>query len=270
MPDVGDLVPITFTVRTAAGALTNAATVTLTITLPDGTTVTPPVTNPPAATGIYTYDYPTVQVGRHTWRATTTVPTAAYGPLTFHVAEASPGPIIGLDDAKRHLNMDLTTTTHDEELRGFLEAATPVVEDVVGPVVVRTYREVHSSGALLVLGQAPVVSLTTLTPVLTGGSSYTVAALDVDAETGIVRRLDGGSFTGPVRVTYKAGRAIVPANIVQATAEIVRPMWETQRGHSGARPGFGEEDLLPTSSGFTVPRRAMELLKPHQKAPMVA
>jgi hypothetical protein len=73
-----------------------------------------------------------------------------------------------------------------------------------------------------------------------------------------------------VRVTYQAGRPIVPANITQATAEIVRHMWETQRGHSGARPGFGEEELLPTSSGFTIPRRAMELLNPHRKAPLVA
>ena len=266
MIDLGDVYPLTIDITDTDGNAANATTVVLTITLPDLTTVTPVVSNP--TVGRYQVDYATVQAGRHVARWVATGTNAGAYVETFHVTESAPRGILSLRDAKAHLNQ--SGTVDDEELRRFIEAATPVVEDVVGPVVVRTYSEVHSSGSLLVLGYCPVVSLTSLAPVLTGGTSSTVADLDFDAETGIVRRLDGGSFTGPVRVTYQAGRPIVPANITQATAEIVRHMWETQRGHSGARPGFGEEELLPTSSGFTIPRRAMELLNPHRKAPLVA
>ena len=94
--------------------------------------------------------------------------------------------------------------------------------------------------------------------------------VDLDGETGIVRLLSGRDFCGPLRVSYRAGRPVVPASIQQGAKEVIRHMWETQRGHSGARPGFGDEDLLPTASGFTIPRRAMELLAPHRKAPLAA
>ncbi|MGH8571248.1 MAG: head-tail connector protein [Gammaproteobacteria bacterium] len=268
MHTIGSIVPITFAERNAAGALINATTVSLTITLPDGTLVTPAVANPPAETGIYTYDYPTTQVGRHIWLAASTGPTAVYGPIVFNVIPSSPGGIIGLDEAKQHLN--ITNSFNDEELRGFLEAATLVVEDVVGPVVARSFTEIHDSGARLVLNQCPAISLTTLIPVLTGGTSYLPADLDLDPNTAVVRHKSGICFEGPLRVTYTAGRRVVPDNIVQGTKEIVRHMWDTQRGHSGIRPGLGEEDLGFTSSGFAVPRRALELFGPHKRGPMAA
>lgn len=266
MIDLGDLVPLAVTIRDADGAPTTAATVTLTITRPDGTTDTPAVGNPD--TGVYTCDYQPTQVGRHTARWTSTGPLASYVDV-IDVRDGA-GLIVSLRDAKRHLNESLTDTAIDEELRGFIEAATPVVEDIVGPVVPRAFTEVHDGGRTLVLDQCPVVSITTVTGLLAGAGSYGPAGLDVDPDTGVVRRVDGGVFVGPLRVVYRAGREQVPANIVHGCLEVVRHMWETQRGHSGARPGFGEEEMLPTSSGFTVPRRVFELLHPHRKAPVVA
>lgn len=269
MIDLGDVYPITVQVRDAGGTLVNADTATLTITLPDGTAASgTTIATPPTATGVYTYDYATTQAGRHTWRIVTTGPTTAMGDV-FDVREGT-GLIVSVRDAKLHLNENIDDTTIDEELRGFIEAATPVVEDVVGPVVVRSYSEVHSGGPLLVLGYSPVISLASLAPVLTTGTTYQVADLDVDTEVGVVRRLDGGRFCGPLRVTYRAGRPVIPANITQGAKEVIRHMWETQRGHSGARPGFGEEEFVTTGSGFTVPRRVMELLAPHRKAPLIA
>lgn len=271
MHELGTRVPITFVGGDVAGAPSNAATVTLTITLPDGTTVTPTVVNPPARTGIYTYDYLTTQAGRHIWFATTTGPTVAYGPTVFNVAPTGPGGIIGLDEAKQHLNMDLARTVDDAELRGFLAAATPVVEDVVGVVVARSFTEVHDRGVVLVLHRCPAISLTTLVPVYTGGTSYLPADLDLDTETAVVRRKDGGGFAGPLRVTYLAGRRIVPPNIIQGTKEIVRHMWSTQRAPSTGRPGLGSDDeLVATGSGYLIPRRAMELLHPHHRGPIAA
>lgn len=283
MIDLGDVVHLAFP--------SSATSVTLTITLPDGTTAAPAPAGP--ARGAFTCDYQPVQAGRHTYRwVATSPPDVSSG--VFNVAEATVGAIVGLDETKKHLNMDLARTTNDDELMDVIGAATPVVEDVVGPVVVRTFSEVHvlrdanryrlqsdtwnhgyhqpwfHNRTELVLGRKQALALVSVQPVLSGGVSYDPAVLDLDVPTGVVRRVDGWGFIGPLRVTYKAGFPIVPGNVLQATLEIVRHAWETQRGHASARPGFSDDDLAQTPSGFLIPRRALEWLRPHDRGPVMA
>lgn len=272
--DLADLVPLTFETGPVPGILANAGTVTLTIGLPDGTTATPVVTNPSG--GRYRVDYAPTQAGRHTVRWTATGVNPSGKDDVFDVRAAPPDSLISLADAKTFLNID--GVSDDEELRGFIETATRVVESVVGPVVVRTYTEVHrGSGRLLVLNNVPVLSLTSLAAVPTGGINYVVADLDIDAATGIVRRLDGGRFVGPLRAVYPAGRRIVPATMTMAARVIVAHMWETQRGHTqGRRPTsamdrMGSGDMAPAPGvSFMVPRRALELLNPDRRMPLLA
>lgn len=68
--DLGDPVALSINIRDAAGALANAGAVVLTVTLPDGTSATPLVTN--AGTGVYTAVYTPTIVGRYVaaWVAT--------------------------------------------------------------------------------------------------------------------------------------------------------------------------------------------------------
>jgi hypothetical protein len=66
--DLSDSVPLAVDIKDSAGALTNATTITLTLTLPDGTTTAPSVTNPPSVTGQYRVTYVPVQEGRHVVR----------------------------------------------------------------------------------------------------------------------------------------------------------------------------------------------------------
>src|SRR5688572_16483820 len=143
MYDLGDTARIAATVRDAGGTISNAVAVTLTITLPDGATTSPTVTNPPLVTGQYTVDYTIIQSGRHAWRLVATTPNDAYSGV-FNVREADSRAIVGLDDAKDHLNIARTTTTHDEELRKAIETVTDVIEHYVGTVVRRTVVETHS------------------------------------------------------------------------------------------------------------------------------
>ena len=266
--DLGDVHLLTHTHTDSVGAnLVNAGTMTLTIAQPDSVVITvSPVA--PVSLGRYQHAFLATQAGRHVtrWVGAGANPGAAVD--VFDVRPADPGYVISLADAKDALN--ITGSEHDDELRPMVEATTPEIEDVVGPVVIRSYSEVQDGGPLLVLHQAPAVALTALVPLYTGGSAYLPADMDLDPATGIVRRRSGAWISGPLRVTYTAGRSPVPANITEAAKIIVSHKWQTQRGHTGGRPGFGEDNVIPTPGlGFLIPRRAMEALAPHKRAPVL-
>lgn len=268
--DLGAVVPLGTQVKDSSGALANAGAMALTITLPDGTTSSvSPVS--PASTGIYTYDYSTAQAGRHTVRWVATGVNAGAYTDSFDVREAAPPGILSLADAKRHLN--LTATTDDDEVRGWIEAVTAGIEGLCGPVVVRTVTEQHDVRytRLLALRQTPVLALTSVEPVLTGGTSYTVGDLVVDSVTGIVRRLNGSSFLGPLEVTYTAGRRIVPAAMTAAARIILQHLWRTQQGPGRPQLGTGDFDVSEPIAGwgYAVPNRALQLLEPHRLPPGV-
>lgn len=278
MFDLTDLVPLTVQTRDPnnGNVLTNATSVTLTISYVDATgayvAVHPTVSN--TSVGQYQVDYAPTQAGRHTvqWVATG-VMTSGYSDI-FDVRPATPQYLVSLTDIKQYLN--ILTATNDEELRGFVEAATDMVEDIVGPVIVRTVTETHSRpGRVLVLQQPPVISLVSVSSVFTGGWGYDIGTVDVDPQTGILRRLDGlsvgNSRSYPLRVIYRAGRPVVPASITLATKVIIDHLWETQRGHTqGIRPSPGTgRSSKKTSIVSSIPPRAQELLRPYRRPPVI-
>jgi hypothetical protein len=257
--DLGDTVPLTVDVTDSDGDPAAADTIVLTVTLPDGTTVTPAVSNP--TLGRYQVDYLTTQAGRHEVRWVSTGPGSAYTDV-FDVRSASPGYIVSLAELKEHFNIPATDTSHDAELPQYAASATEVVEALVGPVARRTVVEDHigALGDTLFLRQRPVIELTSVNGQLTGTESYAVEDLDVFTGAGLLRRLVGGTFAGPLRVTYVAGRTIVPERYKMAALIIARHLWETQRGAGGPRLGGYNEAPVP-GFGFAIPRRAAELLE---------
>ncbi|MEU1596202.1 head-tail connector protein [Streptomyces sp. NPDC005708] len=271
--DLGDTVRLAADSTDPGGTLTNATGVTLTITLPDGTTATPAVTNPPAQTGKYSCDYVTTQAGRHSVRWLFTGPGSAYTDV-FDVREAVPPLLFSLADAKKHLN--IVSTADDDELRGWIESTTRAVEWFVGPVVRRTVTERHTFGCapVRVLRQIPALSLVSVTAVLTGGVGYQVADLDLDGDTGEVQRKNGGLLTGPLIFTYTAGRTIIPANIRDGGKLILQHLWRTQRGSLRGPVIAGADDYAVTEPipglGYAIPNRALELLEPDRLPPGVA
>lgn len=272
--DLGDVQRLTAECRSPSvtGTLTNATTVTLTITLPDLTTVTPAVTNPPATTGQYRYDYTTTQAGRHTARWVFASPSDAHTE-SFEVRDTADVGLFSVADAKEHANIGATVTTWDEELRGFIGATTRIVEWRAGVVVQKTYTEDHNLGSspgvcLFSVRRWPAISLTSITPIHTNGYTYTVADLDLDGATGIVQRKDGGYMYGRQRVVYRAGRVVVPDNLILAGQIIFKHLWETQRGSTRRDPRQSADEVM-TPIGYSIPRRALELLGPDDVGPRV-
>jgi hypothetical protein len=249
--DFGDTVTLGITVTDAAGALTNAGTNVLTITLPDGTTTVPSTSNP--STGQYTASYVPVQSGHHAWKWPTTSPaTSETG--AFDVLDPLPPMIVSLADAKRHLNIPATETGNDAELREFIEAVTRPIEAKVGPIVRRTVTTTIQPcyEQTVALPYFPVISLTS-GAIVRDNSAVTVTSLVV--ETGGILRDKGYSPLPfePWTLTYVVGRPIIPGEIRNATLNIIKDLWTSQRGSAGS---------VASRLGFLTSYQALDELKP--------
>jgi len=232
--DLGDTVPLTVAVTDAAGAPTNAATVQLTIQLPDQTTVTPTVTNPPASTGTYLYDYVPPVEGHYQWWLRTTAPTLAITG-SFDVEPAFGPLIVSLVDARNQINPK--STVADEEIRDIILAAGAMLE---GPmfanhaIVRRTVTEQrrHWSGCALFLYEQPVISVTSVTRTDAAGS-WTSGQLLVDTDTGGVTQLGGRPLYGLLTIVYQAGYTIIPPEYRMAARLVIADLWATQSSRYG-------------------------------------
>jgi len=193
---------------------------------------------------------------------------------------APPTALVTLAETRAHLNFT-ADTSHDAELQGFIDAATPVIEDVVGAVTGTTYTETYDSNGLefIMLRHTPVFSITSVTeywantahplslvasPDLGVAYSYTA-----DLRSGRIVRRDSAagvrgfpSGTGAVQVIYVAGLAAVTANVRLAALEFIRHNYQLTQ--QGGRPAIGSnsaaEDGPFTPSGFAIPTRVLELL----------
>lgn len=268
MYDLGDSVAQQLTTRDAAGALADPATVVCTITLPDASTATPVVAHP--STGVYTVSFPTTQAGRHLIRWVTTSPAQTQTDV-FWVAPVDPGMIISLAEARAGLRLPAGTTLGDEDLRELIVAATPIMEDLCGPIVPRSCDEWHDGGGgTIALLNAPVTAISAvaesygnftrpLTQQDLSGSSFDSYGYTVDLATGILTRRASGRVSAfapgrrNVHVTYTAGRAFLPANLTKATRRLVRWLWQIEQ--QGQRPNGSTPDSTTTTtpSGFQVP-----------------
>jgi hypothetical protein len=232
-------------------------TISVAVTRPDGTTFpTPSVSSQPPITSTFTPD----MAGRWLIRWASVTPAGAYSDIV-DVWPVDPRFIISLDDAKAALNMTTMDNAQLDDLRLYIAAATPVIEDIVGVVVPRTVVQKSDGGmSSVILWETPV----SVQSVTENGSAITDYWLDTQA--GIIY---GGTATsgrkfatgrGGVVVTYTAGYQVIPANIRLATRELVRHWWQV--GKQAMRQGpvntTAHMDVW-TPSGYAVPRRVMEL-----------
>jgi hypothetical protein len=265
MYDLGDTVALTFPVTDADGWAADATDVMCTITLPDGTTASPEVIH--VAVGTYTASYTPASVGHYdvAWVATGTNASAFTDAFNVYAAGAQ---LLSLAEAKDAVNF--TTTDHDAELRYYLAAATDLIERHVGPILHRAVTEVvDARGGRIRLATTPVVSLTSVVPVMAGGVTYDVNGLTVSPD-GVVLSLNRVAIV-PDRydVTYVAGRTgPIPHRWLQAARLLVQHLWSTQRGSSSPGRNRGG-DTYPTGSAFTMPNRVLELLQWDLNGPLV-
>lgn len=258
----------------SGATLINPLTAALTIYRDGVSILTPTITVPPAQTGIFTYQYPAAVAGRYLgdWAFSFSGGNTAGYSEVFNVSPSDPGYLISLTEAKKHLNIPSTNYVHDGEILDWLAGVTPVIENIVGACIPRTVVEDHEASYVIRLDVTPVLSITSIVPYLTAGTTYSAAQVKVTS-AGRLRLLSGLRFlNGPFEVTYVAGRRPVGANIRQAVKIALAHFWESQRGASGL-PSQGPSDdygnAFPNSYTYSIPNRALELLEADRLGPGV-
>lgn len=267
--EVGQTVSLTLITYSAAGVAADlgGGNPTCTVTLPDGTTAAATITK--TGTGTYVATYVCTQAGRHrlTWAGSGANSGGLPRTDVADVWPADPRFICSLDDVKAELNLPAGVVINDDELRLCIAAATPVVEALVGTVLQSTITETFDGGSEAVLLSQRAASVTSVT---VNGSAVSYVP---NLTSGIVH---AGTSTGPSRfaygrqnvtVMYVAGGTSVDPNVVMGARIIAAQQYQvSQQGRAGR--GRGIDDVTVISTGYAVPNRAIEYLKPSAKRRM--
>jgi hypothetical protein len=269
--DLGDKVYLTWLTVDSTGAAVNPGTVTLSVTLPDGTSAS--VTTATAVTGTYTASYLPTQFGRHVyaWTATGSWPQA-YADV-FEVRDVTDIGIVGYDEVLEYLNIP-AASANENEIRRFIDAATDLAENYVGLVLGRkTYTsELYDGGnEFLRLRNPKAISVTS---VYENGALLNSNQYFIDPTGQRLYRLGSGTLyatnsygywtagVNNVSVTYTAGYVNPPMAAKQGVLVIIKHLWESQRGAMNVMGRVMGGDELYSTPTYSLPRRAMELLDP--------
>lgn len=270
--DLGDVVPITLSIKDSLGAAANAGAVTLTITLPDNTTATPSVTNP--VTGTYQCDYTPTLTGLHKLRWVATGVNAGAYTDSFLVDDLTDVSVVSLAELKLHMNTP-TGTTYDAELREVLASATSVCQDYIGrPIARQTFTETHDGGGdSLRLRQTPAIAVTSVTE---SGTLLTASDYVLDTSASMLWR---GTTTSTyawvsgvqnISVVYTAGYVDPPYALRMAVRRMAEHLWtrSQQAPHPALGAQFGSavgDETMPKST-YLLPYSVQSLLNPYRTA----
>lgn len=244
------------------------ATVVLTVTLPDGTTATPAVTE---SSGTYNATVTTSQAGRYFLKWSIAATSTVYTDL-LDVWPADPRFIVPLDEMLTALRMTTQVSDRDRsDMRLFLAAATEVIEDIVGTVLIRTVTQVSDGGRNAINLWQAVAEEGDIVVTVNGSTLTEGVGFVVWRRAGIIY---AGSSTSPtyfssgrqnVSVTYPSGSSTIKPNVRLAAIELCRHMWQfgRQANQRAQLPGdLPTEDMAQTPAGFLIPRRVLQLLGP--------
>lgn len=174
--------------------------------------------------------------------------------------------LITLAEARASLGWLTADTANDTDLERYIEAATPVIENIAGPVLQKTRVFSLDGGYSSV---ALPVRFASVTSVLESGTATTdyvadpTAGLILAGSSGGSRRFTPGQKN--IVVTVVVGAATIAPNVKLATRELVRHMWQV--GRQAPTAGIGMPDAAPVPQGFAVPRRVIELLEATPRMP---
>lgn len=162
--------------------------------------------------------------------------------------------------------LGIPASRHDEAITRLISTASQRIDELCGPVVIRTVTETHDGNTVIGLRESPVSSVTTVTD-----SGGTITGYTADLPAGLIFH----PFTRGLRnvtVTYQAGRVAttgdVPAKFREACCVAVNHYWKTERA-TRTPTGDSFEFETPNRATYFMPRAALEILALEIREPMV-
>lgn len=235
----------------------------LAVTRPDGLLLVPAPVPTGAGAGTVAAFVPAM-AGRYllSWSV---AGAAAYTDV-LDVWPTDPGFLISLEEAAAGLQLPANVDPAKlQDLRLYNAAATPVIEDITGPMLAATKTYTGWGGeSAVILPHLPnqILSITV--------DDVPVLNYVPDLASGIVY---GGTRaglqpfgSGELVITYRIGASVIPPNIRLAARELVRFWFQGgMQGSGGNVRGARPEADTFTPSGYAVPRRVMELCGPNEQ-----
>jgi hypothetical protein len=220
---LGEVAQLQLTTYNLAGVATDATTVVLTITAPDGTTSTPAITHT-ASTGIYTVAFTPTMLGRYkiSWVAAGANSTADTHVIDVYGATiATPGDLRAMFAGGAGTS-DLSSTTRypDTKLRAALRAAVDQWNKLAGVSMApfaRLYSTIGCGQRTLAL---PNVAIRSIASLKINAATIDPSLYYVDPDTGVIT-LTSGVFTlgKAVSVFYDHGLEDPPGAVVDAVLQ---------------------------------------------------
>lgn len=264
MTDLGDPYASSVTIYDSNGSLADAGSVSLKITLPDGTLFdSGPIAS--TSTGVYQYKYPTIQVGRHNARWEATGVNASTFNTGFYVNPMDTGEFISLAHFRSFINK--THTRDDEKIRTFIAGSCAVINDRVGQVSPITVTEdVDTTNGYVRLSKYPIISIESvqtlpgLALATPGNRATGQTGWYFDAVTDPYKPFNLG-LSGWFRVTYRAGLLEIPQNFILAALELTRHLWKSsQQNPGGGRPPVPTDEIVINGVSYAMPYNVRQLL----------
>lgn len=176
--------------------------------------------------------------------------------------------IITVEDAALALRWRPTdVTTHSDALQLYVSAATPIIEELAGPVIVASKTERFDGGGRSVaLAHEP----NAITSVTVDGAAWTGFVADLGAGL-VYADSTGGTFGAGVQnvvVVYTVGYATgptdpnMPANVKAATIALVVHNWRRMNPQQ-----ILPDDAPTVPQGFAIPRATEDWLRPQKRLP---
>ncbi|ASN39001.1 hypothetical protein CGQ24_08220 [Arthrobacter sp. 7749] len=232
------------------------ATISIEVSRPDGTPGTATVDDA-AGTARIVAD----MAGRWFIRWVATDSAAVFTDV-FDVWPEDPRFLISLDDAAEGLNATRANPQYLADLRLYIAAATPVIEDIVGPVLSTGYTWQTSGGRSAVILPHGAATITVV-------EANEIPVTGYWTEHGVLyagSRLAPGTFpAGTLTVAYNVGSTAVKPNIRLAARELVRHWVQIGKQATGGVRNTEFDGDVYTPSGFAVPRRVIELCAPDEQ-----
>jgi hypothetical protein len=173
--------------------------------------------------------------------------------------------VVSLADVKSAGNFQ--TNGDDDALQAALDAAETMIARHIGPLTPTAKVDVvRGCSTTLTLESFPVISLTSVVDVF--GTTLTLSTLHLDTGSGVIRFSPPWQtfYASTYTVTYQAGWATVPGDVMQAIIELTRHLWKPRNAASN-RSGGSPSDSTPMP--YALPNRVQEYLTPYIPLPGV-